>query len=193
MGKRFGLSRSIHVHRHHNVSLRAAHVAEREGIQESAVHQRASVFLERMEHHRDGDGRADRIEQVPRLEHHLTFVGQVGGEGRIRQRKRFDAYVRHNLSQLVHKPVAFHHAFAVRTHVGKIKQLSPVPAAHPLLAFLQFPGGIHGSDHGTHRCARDGRDLISPFQKFLDDPDVGDSPGSPHGEHQCDFLSVHIL
>lgn len=163
----------------------------REGIEQSAVHQYAAFGADGAEHHGDGDGGPDGVEQAARGELHFLFVQDVRSQGGVGQGEILNRDFGDNPFQFTNEAVAFYQPVTAQGEVGQLEHLALVPAAQPFLAFVHLSGCVHGSDHRSHGAAGDGRYFVTTFQQGFYHADVGDATGAAHGEYEGYLLFVH--
>ena len=113
------------------------------------------------EHHGDGDGGADGVEQAAGGELYFLLAQNVRGQGGVRQGQAFDGHVGNYLFQFADEAIALHQAVAAQGEIGQLEHLALVPTAQPFFAFGHPSGGIHGTHHGSHGAAGDGGDFVA--------------------------------
>ena len=174
----------IEVDRDDQVAVAGHHRHDRQRVEDAAVDQHAIAL-----HHwrkQAGDGRrgAHGLVQATLLKPDFLLVGEVGGNRRVGDAQLFDVDLADDLADLPEHLVATNGAEA-KAHVHQAQYIQVVEALDPVAVVLQLASGVDAANYRTHGAAGDAGDVVAPALDFLNNANVGISPGAARSQYQC--------
>ena len=175
------------------VAVAGHHRDDGQRIKQTAINQHAIAL-----HHRGkqaGDGRrgAHGLVQAAFLKPDFLLMGQVGGDGGIRDAQVFNIDLADNVANLPEDSLATNGPEA-KTHVHQAQYIQIIQALNPVAVLVKLAGGINPAHHGAHRTTCNAGNLVTPAFELFNDPDVGIAPRASGAQYQCNtFFHEPVL